>query len=205
MKKSKGPRRLSPEERIAAAKAAFQKTQSVKVTSNDVAVIQLFADRGIDPETVIPRVTVLTFSAWAAFGRHVKRGEAAIPLPVFEVGSRENKDTGETETFRFLKTSHVFHISQTEPDERPHRDAWSLTAEMEAALRRTIPPAPEETSEPEPMPVTISYGATVIHSTAPEETTAAADLRAAATARERYTSNGRRTPGDAPLFSNLTA
>lgn len=179
MKKSKGPRRLSPEERIAAAKAAFQKTQSVKVTSNDVAVIQLCADRGIDPETVIPRVTVLTYNAWAAFGRHVKRGETAIPLPVFEIGTRENKETGETESFRFLKTSHVFHISQTEPDERAHRDAWTLTREMEEALRRstatTIPPAPEEN--------------------APDE-------RRTAAARERWGTDGHRTPGATPLFAN---
>jgi N-terminal domain of anti-restriction factor ArdC len=77
---------------------------------NYPAIYSGFAAKGIAESEIQPRVNVLTFQAWKAKGRVVKRGEHGVKvitwIPVTD------KQTGEV-TGKRPWTSTVFHISQT--------------------------------------------------------------------------------------------
>jgi antirestriction protein ArdC len=74
-----------------------------------------FSARGIDAH---PRHDVFTYAAWQALGRHVKKGEHGVAVPVYVDKETVNEDgTKDERTIR--TTAHVFHISQTEPNEEP--------------------------------------------------------------------------------------
>jgi antirestriction protein ArdC len=82
--------------------------------SNFPAIFQGFAAKGIPESEIKPRENVFTFEAWKALGRYVRRGEHGVKVVTFVECSKENKDTGERETFRRPWTTTVFHVSQTE-------------------------------------------------------------------------------------------
>ena len=77
---------------------------------NYPAIYSGFAAKGIAESEIQPRVNVLTFQAWKAKGRVVRRGEHGVKvitwIPVTD------KQTGEI-TGKRPWTSTVFHISQT--------------------------------------------------------------------------------------------
>jgi hypothetical protein len=77
---------------------------------NYAAIYSGFAAKGIAECDISPRVNVLTFHAWRAKGRSVKKGEHGVKvttwIPV------KDKDTGEV-TGKRPKTAVVFHVSQT--------------------------------------------------------------------------------------------
>jgi antirestriction protein ArdC len=67
------------------------------------------------PETAIkPRENVFTYQAWRALGRQVRRGEHGIKVVTFVEMAKENRETGEKQSFRRPWTTTVFHISQTD-------------------------------------------------------------------------------------------
>lgn len=166
----KGQTRNRPtfEDRIAAAKEQVRRIQQASPCDNDVAAVMMLAERGIPVDSIIPRVTVLPFDAWLAFGRHVRKGELSIAVPVWVPVTRRDDATGERVTAtRPTKdgngeepvlrpvTAYLFHISQTDAYDRPHVDFWPLTAEMVAALRLCEPtPATFEVATGEPLALT---------------------------------------------------
>lgn len=86
-------------------------------SNNDVLVKTLGAARGWTD--IRPRENVLTYLAWRALGRHVRKGEHGLTLTVW-IERPEERDslTGAVtrKASRFPKRSTVFHESQTDPD-----------------------------------------------------------------------------------------
>lgn len=80
-------------------------------TMNYSAIFNGFAAMGIDD--VQPRENVLTFKAWIALGRVVKKGQHGVKVVTF-VPMAKKLDDGDTKGFRAPRTTTVFHISQTE-------------------------------------------------------------------------------------------
>jgi hypothetical protein len=81
---------------------------------NYPAIFAGFVAKGI-PETAIkPRENVFTYQAWRALGRQVRRGEHGVKVVTFVEMAKENKETGEKQSFRRPWTTTVFHISQTD-------------------------------------------------------------------------------------------
>ena len=104
---------------------AYDRAQRSMSMSNYVIIIKGFATKGIPEDQIIPRVNVLTYNAWKAQGRYVRKGEHGISIPVVfndskqvdgpEYDEDENLiSEGKTESFRILTGATVFHISQTE-------------------------------------------------------------------------------------------
>jgi hypothetical protein len=83
--------------------------------SNFPAIFQGFAAKGIAESEIKPRENVFTFQAWKALGRVVRRGEHGVKVTTFIECAKENKETGEKESFRRPWTTTVFHVSQTDP------------------------------------------------------------------------------------------
>ena len=98
----------------AEALARIQSGQS----RNDAVVILAFASRGLPLHDIDPRQNVLTYRAWLAKGRHVKRGEKAVRIttwiPIGEKRDTHGKVVKPAGTRP--KAAHVFHVSQTEPN-----------------------------------------------------------------------------------------
>lgn len=97
----------TPEAALARIRSGFSK--------NDAAVILAFASRGIDPEDITPRENVLTYKAWQAIGRQVRKGEKGERLTTWINTEKKNPKTGKTEDSKYPRTVSVFHISQTDP------------------------------------------------------------------------------------------
>src|SRR5438132_68707 len=76
------------ETRIRTAKEQVTRIQSTPPCENDTAVVMIMADR-FPVDSIIPRVTVLPYDAWLAFGRHVRKGETSthvtVWVPIVEV------------------------------------------------------------------------------------------------------------------------
>jgi hypothetical protein len=94
---------------------ALTRAVSGQSFSNFPAIFQGFAAKGIPESEIKPRENVFTFDAWKALGRVVRRCEHGVKVVTFIECSKENKETGEKETFRRPRTTTVFHIGQTEP------------------------------------------------------------------------------------------
>jgi len=89
--------------------------------SNWPAIIHGFIAKGIPESEIRPRENVLTYNAWRALGRQVRRGEHGVRVLTFLPGrEREEVDatTGERKVVRRASrpwTATVFHVSQTDP------------------------------------------------------------------------------------------
>jgi antirestriction protein ArdC len=90
---------------------ALMNARGRQSTTNYGAIFQGFAAMGID--NVQPRGNVLTFKAWLALGRVVKKGQHGVKVVTF-VPMAKNLDDGGTKGFLAPRTTTVFHISQTE-------------------------------------------------------------------------------------------
>ena len=103
------------------ANAALDRAHTLVPNSNDAAVVMGFSARGIAVDDIIPRVNVLSFQAWLAMGRVVKKGEHGVKLTTW-IPIRPKKgatpamtDSKPPKTRCRPKSVSVFHISQTEP------------------------------------------------------------------------------------------
>lgn len=102
---------------------SLRRAWNQKPSANDVAAIIAFEGEGI--KDVLPRVNVLTFSAWKACGRSVLAGQKSVRVPVIQNKPYVDKETGETLFRRVTGTAYLFHLSQTQPD--PFWDeAWAI-------------------------------------------------------------------------------
>ena len=84
-------------------------------TANYEAIFNGFMEKGINPQDILPRENVFTYNAWQALGRQVRKGEKGVKVVTVVSTSRKDAETGETEGAKFLRTTTVFHISQTDP------------------------------------------------------------------------------------------
>ena len=83
--------------------------------ANYAAIYEGFAAKGIPADQIEPRVNVLSFNAWKAIGRYVRRGEHGVRICTFVPCEKVDKRTGKTDTYTRPWYVTVFHISQTEP------------------------------------------------------------------------------------------
>jgi antirestriction protein ArdC len=98
-----------------ARQEALTRAVSGQSYSNFPAIFQGFAAKGIPESEIKPRENVFTFEAWKALGRVVRRGEHGVKVVTFIECSKEEKQTGEKQSFRRPWRTTVFHVSQTEP------------------------------------------------------------------------------------------
>jgi hypothetical protein len=126
---------------------ALERIQSMGFGRNDAICVMAFADRGIDPEQIEPRVNVLTFRAWRAAGRQVAKGATGVPVKTWvpcKDSKRETKEGEERKGRLRPKTARLFHISQTVPSGAPkgtRPEAWQNPALVKAGTYETEPVA----------------------------------------------------------------
>jgi hypothetical protein len=92
----------------------------IPTVTNYSTIYREFAERGIPPDEIVPRLTVLTYQAWRALGRHVRKGEHGVSVLTFVPMQKEDKEkdgTVKMHSFTRPRSTSVFHISQTDPDE----------------------------------------------------------------------------------------
>lgn len=84
---------------------------------NYPAIIAGFTAKGIPESEILPRENVLTFHAWKALGRSVRKGEHGVKVITRIACSREIETTEGRQTVGYTRpwTTTVFHISQTDP------------------------------------------------------------------------------------------
>ena len=111
------------------AKEALERIQSLSCPKSEIAVQIHFSERGIDPSDIHPRQNVLTFNAWRALGRTVRKGErgfsftAWVPINGKQTKADESSDDSETESGKRSgkggrlkpRRTTVFHECQTVP------------------------------------------------------------------------------------------
>jgi len=99
----------------ATIEALERATQGLSM-ANYPAIYEGLLEKGIPEAEIKPRVNVLTYKAWLAVGRQVRRGEHGVKVVTWIAMTKKDKKTGETlETFKRPRRATVFHISQTDP------------------------------------------------------------------------------------------
>ena len=93
---------------------SLARAENGTVNANYLLIIEEFMARGIPEVDIIPRENVLTYKAWQAKGRQVRRGEKSVRIPVVGYRGPSKTEEGDEGTY-FRKTAFVFHISQTDP------------------------------------------------------------------------------------------
>jgi hypothetical protein len=81
--------------------------------ANYSAIFAGFEAKGIPASEIEPRVNVLTYNAWKAKGRQVRKGEHGVRVFTFISGERQT-ESGERKSFRSPRAATVFHVSQTD-------------------------------------------------------------------------------------------
>jgi hypothetical protein len=94
------------------ATEAFSRATQGQSVVNYASIYEGFAEKGIAEAEIVPRVNVLTYHAWRAVGRQVRKGEHGVKVFTFITMSKEVD--GEVETFKRPKSTTVFHITQTD-------------------------------------------------------------------------------------------
>src|SRR5579862_3036650 len=79
---------------------ALTRAVSGQSFSNFPAIFQGFAAKGIPESEIKPRENVFTYQAWKALGRQVRRGEHGVKVVTFVEMAKENRETGEKQSFR---------------------------------------------------------------------------------------------------------
>lgn len=124
------------------AQQALNNAVSNTSTANFNAIFEGFAEKGIDVQDIKPRENVFTYNAWRALDRQVRKGEKGVKVVTVVKSNREDKATGDTLESTFLRTTTVFHISQTDPvkgkDEPQAEAASEPVATVEAAPQAPV-------------------------------------------------------------------
>jgi antirestriction protein ArdC len=84
--------------------------------TNFPAIMAGFIEKGIPEAEILPRENVLTFNAWKALGRHVKRGEHGVRVTTWIPVAETRDETGAVTRKAGKRpwSAVVFHVSQTE-------------------------------------------------------------------------------------------
>jgi len=94
---------------------ALQRARTSNSTANFSAIFEGFESKGIPADQIEPRVNVLTYNAWLALGRQVRRGEHGVKVCTF-VSMTKKSDEGNAESIgKRPRMTTVFHITQTDP------------------------------------------------------------------------------------------
>lgn len=96
------------------AQQALVKAVTNESFANYETIIKGFVDKGIQAEEITPRVNVFTFHAWRALGRTVRKGEHGVKIVTIIPCEKNDRETGEKVSVKKVKTTTVFHISQTD-------------------------------------------------------------------------------------------
>lgn len=112
---SKAPgERRQEHQRQALANATTQTS-----VANYPAIYEGFEAMGIAPDDVRPRENVFTFNAWKELGRVVSRGQRGVKILTVIPCTKKDAATGEEAQVRKVRSTTVFHISQTELLQQP--------------------------------------------------------------------------------------
>ncbi len=100
------------------ARESLERAQGNHSTANYGTIIMEFAKRGIPVSEIEPRINVLTFAAWKALGRHVRKGERGVKIVTWIPCDSTREKDGDKITVQGTRpwTATVFHISQTDAD-----------------------------------------------------------------------------------------
>lgn len=91
------------------AQEALARARSGDVNSNYGPIFEGFLAKGLRLDDIRPRENVLTFNAWKALGRVVRRDEKGVSIVTWIETEKDGQRT------RRPKTTTVFHVSQTKP------------------------------------------------------------------------------------------
>ena len=94
---------------------ALQRARNSNSTANFSAIFEGFECKGIPAAEIEPRVNVLTYNAWLALGRQVRRGEHGVKVCTWISMSKKNADGVPQSIGRQPRATTVFHVSQTDP------------------------------------------------------------------------------------------
>lgn len=96
---------------------ALERARNCSGRDNIARVYSAFLERGIPEADIQPGENVLTYRAWKALGRFVSKGQHGVRLVTYiERDKKVERDGKERiERVTFPKSTHVFHVSQTEP------------------------------------------------------------------------------------------
>jgi len=95
---------------------ALHRARGGQSLANYPAIFQGFLAKGIPEQDIRPRENVLTFHAWKALGRVVRKGEKGVKVTTWIPIDKMQTDEDGMEivtTSRRPKTAVVFHVSQT--------------------------------------------------------------------------------------------
>ena len=142
--------------RVAEALERAQRGQSL---ANYPAIISGFAAKGIPEADIKPRENVLTYNAWLALGRRVRKGEHGVKVVTMLTTSRETTDaeTGEVQVkcHRRPWSTTVFHVSQTDPV--PQSPVFPQTSDQAAAGTSEAETPGQNPPPPAPLPNIIPF------------------------------------------------
>jgi hypothetical protein len=125
---------------------SLQKALSGESFANYPAIFEGFEAKGIPADQIKPRVNVFTFKAWKALGRVVKKGESGVKVATIIPCTKKDENLGIEVPVKKLKTTTVFHVSQTKPmgegdeegtDVAPQTSEATPEAATEAATEAT--------------------------------------------------------------------
>jgi antirestriction protein ArdC len=94
---------------------ALQRARTSSSTANFSAIFEGFESKGIPAAEIEPRVNVLTYNAWLALGRQVRRGEHGVKVCTFVSMTKKNESGVAESIGRHPRGVTVFHVSQTDP------------------------------------------------------------------------------------------
>ena len=95
---------------------ALERARNGSSLKNDLAVKLAFQNRGIPEAEIKPRENVLTFDAWRALGRTVKKGEHGVKVLTIVEYEEQAKNPEQALSPRRKtapRRTTVFHVSQT--------------------------------------------------------------------------------------------
>jgi Domain of unknown function (DUF3560)/N-terminal domain of anti-restriction factor ArdC len=116
--------------------------------ANYQAIFDGFSAMGIHMDDIEPRVNVFTFNAWKALGRAVNKGQHGVKIVTVIPCTKKDSATGEEVPVKKVKTTTVFHVSQTKAiDAEPtHGESGTDAIVEEAAEPEAVLDAIEQTA-----------------------------------------------------------
>lgn len=100
-------------ERTEMQQQALTNARAGQSVMNYSAIFRGFAEKGI--EDIRPRENVLTYNAWRALGRQVRRGEHGVSVCTWVALTKKDDEGNAQAIGRKPRMTTVFHISQTDP------------------------------------------------------------------------------------------
>lgn len=84
-------------------------------TANFETVYEAFMERGLEFDEIEPKENVLTYRAWQALGRQVRKGEKGVQIKTIIRRTKKGADPEDEDSqYAFVRRTTVFHISQTD-------------------------------------------------------------------------------------------